>query len=59
MTHDTSEVTAQRMVAAFNAVQDVVALIEERRAELALTPIGRQWLDDAQAMRAKMETAGG
>jgi len=59
MSHVTSEVTAQRMFAAFNAVQDVAALIEQRRAELELTPIGRQWLDDAQAMRAKMDSPGG
>ena len=50
MTHDTSEVTAQ-LSAAFNAVQDVAALILEHRATLALTPMGRQWVEDAEAMR--------
>lgn len=51
MSHDTSEVTAQ-LFAAFNAVHDVSAIIEERREDLELTPIGRQWLEDAAAMRA-------
>lgn len=55
MTHDTSEVTAQ-LSAAFNAVHDVSAIIEERRAELQLTPIGRQWLEDAEAMRLLMDS---
>ena len=50
MTHDTSEVTAQRMTAAFNAVQDVTRAILSNRAELELTPIGRQWVEDAEAM---------
>lgn len=56
MSHDTSEVTAQRMFAAFNAVHDVSTIIEERRAELQLTPIGRQWLEDAEAMRLLMDS---
>ena len=46
----TSEVTAQRMSAAFNAVQDVTRAILGNRAELELTPIGRQWVEDAEAM---------
>jgi predicted transcriptional regulator len=58
MAHDTSEVTAQRMSAAFNAVQDVVQAIEERQLQLELTPIGRQWLEDAQAMRELMDSGG-
>lgn len=54
MIDDTSEVTAQ-LSAAFNAVHDVSAFIEERRADLELTPIGRQWLEDAAAMRALVD----
>ncbi len=50
MADDTSEVTAQRMTAAFNAVQDVTRAILGNRAELELTPIGRQWVEDAEAM---------
>lgn len=50
MADDTSEVTAQRMSAAFNAVQDVTRVILGNRAELELTPIGRQWVEDAEAM---------
>lgn len=52
MADDTSEVTAQRMTAAFNAVQDVTRVILGNRAELQLTPIGRQWVEDAEVMKA-------
>ncbi len=55
MIHDTSEVTAQRMTAAFNAVQDVAVLILEQRATLAMTPMGRQWIEDAEAMQRMAE----
>jgi len=51
MSHDTSEVTAQ-LYAAFNAVQDVTRLILGNRAALELTPMGRQWVEDAEAMKA-------
>lgn len=46
------------MFAAFNAVQELVESIEQRREQLQLTPIGRQWIADAQAMRAKMDSGG-
>jgi hypothetical protein len=55
MADDTSEVTAQRMTAAFNAVQKVAALILEDREQLKHTPIGRQWIDDAEAMQRLAE----
>lgn len=50
MSDDTSEVTAQ-LSAAFNAVHDAAAYILGRRAALELTPIGRQWIEDAEAMK--------
>jgi hypothetical protein len=56
MADDTSEVTAQRMTAAFNAVQDVASFIVEHRSALELTPIGRRWLSQAEQMR---QLAGG
>jgi hypothetical protein len=40
------------MTAAFNAVQDVTRVILGNRAELQLTPIGRQWVEDAEVMKA-------
>jgi hypothetical protein len=55
MADDTSEVTAQRMTAAFNAVHDAAAYILGKRAELQMTPIGRQWIEDAEAMQRLAE----
>jgi hypothetical protein len=51
MLHDTSEVTAQRLTAAFNAVQDILALIDERRDDLQALPSGRQLVERADATR--------
>jgi hypothetical protein len=44
------EVTAQ-LSAAFNAVREIVAAVEARQDALSLTPMGRQWIADAEAMR--------
>lgn len=48
MSHDTSEVTAQRMTAAFNAVQEITALIMDRRDDLMALPSGRLLVERAQ-----------
>lgn len=58
MSHDTSEVTAQRMTAAFNAVQNAAAYLLGNRDLLELTPIGRQWLEDAEAMQRLADEPG-
>lgn len=52
------EVTAQRMLAAFNAVKDIVEAIEEREAALLMTPIGRELIDAAQAVRQRLPDDG-
>ncbi len=52
---DTSEVTAQRITAAFNAVHDAAAYLLSMRADLQMTPIGRQWIEDAEAMQRLAE----
>lgn len=48
MNHDTSEVTAQRMTAAFNAVQEITALIMDRRDDLMALPSGRLLVERAE-----------
>ena len=47
----TSEVTAQRVIAAFNAVQDVLDLIESRREDLQAIASGRSLVERADATR--------
>ena len=59
MTHDTSEVTAQRMTAAFNAVLDVLAIIEARREQLQALPTGRSLVERADVTRRAMENGTG
>lgn len=59
MIHDTSEVTAQRMTAAFNAVLAVVALIEDNREQLQALPSGRALVERADATRRAIEDGTG
>ena len=59
MVDDTSEVTAQRMTAAFNAVLDVLAVIEARREQLQALPTGRSLVERADATRRAMENGTG
>ena len=59
MTHDTSEVTAQRMTAAFNAVLVVLDTIEDNREQLQALPSGRALVERADATRRAMENGLG
>lgn len=59
MTHDTSEVTAQRMTAAFNAVLAVLDTIEDNREQLQALPSGRALVERADATRRAMENGPG
>ena len=54
MNDDTSEVTAQRMTAAFNAVQEIAALILDRRDDLVAIPSGRALVERADETRRRM-----
>jgi hypothetical protein len=54
MADDTSEVTAQRMTAAFNAVQEITALILERRDDLVAIPSGRALVERADETRRRL-----
>ena len=51
MDDDTSEVTAQRMTAAFNAVHEITALILERRDDLMAIESGRLLVERAERTR--------
>lgn len=55
MSHDTSEVTAQRMTAAFNAVQEITALIIERRDDLMALPSGRLLVERAEETQRALD----
>ena len=59
MIHDTSEVTAQRMTAAFNAVLAVLDTIEDNREQLQVLPSGRALVERADATRRAMENGSG
>lgn len=59
MVDDTSEVTAQRMTAAFNAVLDVLAVIEARREQLQALPTGRALVERADATRRAIKDGTG
>ena len=59
MIHDTSEVTAQRMTAAFNAVLAVLDTIEDNREQLQVLPSGRALVERADATRRAMENGPG
>jgi len=49
--HASSEVTAQRMTAAFNAVHEITALILERRDDLMAIESGRLLVERAERTR--------
>lgn len=59
MIHDTSEVTAQRMTAAFNAVLAVLDAIEDNREQLQALPSGRALVERADATRRAMKNGPG
>lgn len=59
MAHDTSEVTAQRMTAAFNAVLDVLDVIDAKREQLQALPSGRAMVERADATRRAIEDGTG
>ena len=48
----TSEVTAQRMSAAFDAVTEVLAVIQRHRHDLSHLPAGRALVERADRVRA-------
>ena len=54
MSHDTSEVTAQRMTAAFNAVQEITALILDKRDDLMALPSGRDLVMRAEETNRRL-----
>ena len=45
---------ATKIHAAHDAITTVVQAIEDNAAALALTPIGRSWLESAEAVRELM-----
>ena len=55
MLHDTSEVTAQRMTAAFNAVLDVLDVIEAKREQLQALPSGAALVERADQTRRALQ----
>lgn len=52
--HASSEVTAQRVTAAFNAVQEITALILNKRDDLMTIPSGRDLVARAEETNRRL-----
>lgn len=46
-----------QMHQAYDAIKNVLGVIDQNAEALALTPIGRSWMDDAEAMKGLIRDA--